>query len=92
MAAATLASPVSLDVVGDVPAGIASERPVGPGEAVRVMTGAPLPPGADAIVPTELTDQPLGAAPLPSRVLVTRPVAPGQHVRRAGEDVLPGRW
>lgn len=87
---ASSTTPVVLAVVGDVPAGAVAERPVGPGQAVRVMTGAPIPPAADAVVPTELTDQPLGEAPLPSRVSVTSPVVPGQHVRRAGEDVRPG--
>ncbi|MGJ6980507.1 molybdopterin molybdotransferase MoeA [Aestuariimicrobium soli] len=80
----------SLRVVGDIPAGATSWPRVGAGEAARIMTGAPLPPGADAVVPVEQTDQPLGDVPLPDRVLVREPVRAGQHVRRGGEDVAPG--
>ena len=52
----------SLRVVGDIPAGATSTPTVGPGEAARIMTGAPMPPGADAVVPVEATDQPMGAS------------------------------
>ncbi|MHA6525768.1 molybdopterin molybdotransferase MoeA [Tessaracoccus sp. G1721] len=79
-----------LRVVGDIPAGATSTPTVGPGEAARIMTGAPMPPGADAVVPVEATDQPMGAAPLPAAVLVTEAATPGRHVRRAGEDVRAG--
>lgn len=79
-----------LRVVGDIPAGASSAPEVGPGEAARVMTGAPLPPGADAVVPVEDTDQPQGDAPLPGVVEVS-PTAPGRHVRRRGEDVSVGQ-
>ena len=47
--------PVRLDVTGDVPAGKAATGTVGPGEAFRIATGAPIPPGADAVVPVEGT-------------------------------------
>ncbi len=80
----------SLRVVGDIPAGATSTPTVGPGEAARIMTGAPMPPGADAVVPVEATDQPMGAAPLPAAVLVTEAATLGRHVRRAGEDVRAG--
>ncbi|MBB1512306.1 molybdopterin molybdotransferase MoeA [Tessaracoccus sp. MC1627] len=79
-----------LSVVGDIPAGATSTPTVGPGEAARIMTGAPMPPGADAVVPVEATDQPMGAAPLPDRVVVSEAAVPGRHVRRAGEDVRAG--
>lgn len=79
-----------LTVVGDVPAGSSSAPAVGPGEAVRIMTGAPMPEGADAVLPVESTDQPRGAAPLPGSVLVRGRVEAGQHVRRAGDDVSAG--
>ena len=49
-AAEVAAAPVTLTVVGTIPAGSPPEPPVGPGEAVRILTGAPLPPGADAVV------------------------------------------
>lgn len=88
--AADLSDGVVLRVIGDVPAGASSAPDVGAGECVRIMTGAPLPPGADSVVPVELTDQPLGDAPLPASVAVREAVSPGRHVRRRGEDVAAG--
>ena len=85
-----LALGTSLRVVGDIPAGTGVLPEVGAGEAARIMTGAPMPPGADAVVPVELTDQPVGAAPLPATVRIAEPVAVGRHVRRRGEDVDVG--
>ncbi|HLT83309.1 MAG TPA: gephyrin-like molybdotransferase Glp [Phototrophicaceae bacterium] len=90
VAGATADAPVALPVVGDAPAGTAHPPAVRAGTAVRIMTGAPLPEGADAVVPVELTDQPPGATDLPARVLVREPVAAGRHVRGRGEDVEPG--
>ena len=78
-----------LRVVGDIPAGASHAPIVGPGETARIMTGAPLPPGADAVVPVEDTDQPLGEAPLSESVVVGA-TSPGRHVRRRGEDVTVG--
>ncbi|MBA2725312.1 MAG: molybdopterin molybdenumtransferase MoeA, partial [Actinobacteria bacterium] len=49
--------PVELKVVGEVRAGAAGDAAIGPGEAVRIMTGAPVPPGADAVVPVEVTSE-----------------------------------
>lgn len=83
-------APVRLHVTGEVPAGSMSDEPVSPGQAVRIMTGAPLPTGADAVVPVELTDQPPGAAPLPAQVLVHELVAEGANIRWAGEDLREG--
>ncbi len=83
-------SPVTLPVVGDVPAGTTDPVTVTPGAAARIMTGAPLPPGADTVVPVELTDQPAGEAELPGRVVIRQPVAAGAHVRHRAEDVGPG--
>lgn len=82
--------PVDLDVVGDVPAGRPPEGALRAGQAMRIMTGAPLPAGADAVVPVEDTDQSPGDTPLPARVRVRAAVGPGRHVRRAGEDVRAG--
>jgi molybdopterin molybdotransferase len=76
--------PCVLPVVGDVAAGPASPLSVQPGLSVRIMTGACMPPGADAVVPVEHTDGGLAQVRID-----TRPT-PGQHVRRAGEDVQPG--
>ncbi|HSN06698.1 MAG TPA: gephyrin-like molybdotransferase Glp [Candidatus Angelobacter sp.] len=84
VAAATPDSPVELPVLGDIAAGALGGARVGAGTAVRIMTGAPVPEGADAVVPVERTD---GGV---DRVLVTSPVPPGAYIRRAGEDVATG--
>ncbi|MBF8193797.1 molybdopterin molybdotransferase MoeA [Nonomuraea sp. K274] len=76
--------PVTLPVTDDVPAGSQELRAVGPGHAVRIMTGAPMPAGADAVVPVEWTDG--GKV----SVRIDRPVQAGNAVRRAGEDVQAG--
>ncbi len=85
-AADTVGAPVTLEVVGTVAAGDDPTVVVGPGQAVRIMTGAPLPEGADAVVMVELTraDERAGT------VVVERPVEPGNHLRGVGEDVRPG--
>ena len=77
-------APVSLAVLGTARAGAAGRSPLGPGQAVRIMTGAPLPEGADAVVPKEAAQD--GGAVV---TLLRRP-APGAHVRRRGEDVRAG--
>lgn len=88
-----------LRVVGDVRAGRPTMLRVGPGEACRVMTGAPLPRGADTVVPYELTrtSDPAGERAIrltelpPAWIEVDEPVAEGRHVRRIGEDVKAGQ-
>ncbi|MGH8985081.1 MAG: molybdopterin molybdotransferase MoeA [Acidimicrobiia bacterium] len=81
------ASPVPLHVVADLPAGPSPEGiTVGAGEAVRIMTGAPLPNGADAIVMVEETER---AGDDGVRIL--REAAPGDHVRAAGGDLVAGQ-
>ena len=82
-------SPVVLPVDGDVPAG-AVPAPLGPGTAQRIMTGAMLPEGADAVVRVEDTDQEPGPRPLPERVEIRVAPRPGLNVRRAGENVGVG--
>ena len=77
-------APVHLPVVGEIGAGQAQLMAMSPGTAVKIMTGAPLPAGADAVVPYEWTDR--GVA----NVRITQPPSKGQHVRRAGEDVTEG--
>jgi molybdopterin molybdotransferase len=84
LAGAAAGSPVCLPVAGDVQAGDAGSDPLPPGSVVRIMTGAPLPAGADAVVPVEWTDG--GVA----QVQVTQAPVPGQFVRRVGEDVRSG--
>jgi molybdopterin molybdotransferase len=77
--------PVELPVVGEVAAGAASDRVLAPGEAIRIMTGAPIPAGADAVVMVEETER-LGD----DRVRINAAVRPGAAVRSAGDDVQPG--
>lgn len=83
-------APVRLVVAGESAASGGDIASVRPGAAVRVMTGGRLPPGADAVVPVESTDQPAGAVPLPSHVRILEAVEPGRHVRRAAEDLAAG--
>ena len=79
--------PVTLRVTGTVRAGMSgAESPVAPGCAVRIMTGAPVPPGADAIVMVEDTD----GTPDGDVVVVNSSAAMNQHIRPAGDDVNPG--
>jgi molybdopterin molybdotransferase len=84
VAAATAEHPVRLPVTEDIPAGRTDPLTLRPGTAHRIMTGAPLPAGATGVVPVEATD---GAT---DTVAIGRAVAPGQHIRRAGEDVTAG--
>jgi molybdopterin molybdotransferase len=84
VAGATEDAPVTLPVAADIPAGRTDTPPLEPGTAHRIMTGAPVPVGADAVVQVEHTD---GGA---ERVRVFRAPAPGTSVRRAGEDVEAG--
>jgi molybdopterin molybdotransferase len=95
--------PAALEVVGDVAAGQAGRLHVGPGQAARIMTGAPLPPGAEAVVPVEWTDGGLGEGPVDGmrarslapegatgHVRVHRPAEARAHVRAQGSDVRAG--
>ncbi len=84
VASASPTNPVLLPVVGDIPAGSSAMQRLAPGTAVRIMTGAPLPAGADAVVQVELTDG--GVA----KVSINGAVPAGRHVRRGGDDVLRG--
>jgi molybdopterin molybdotransferase len=84
VAAATEESPVHLPVVGEIGAGQATLMAMSPGTAVKIMTGAPVPAGADSIVPYEWTDR--GVA----NVVITQAPELGQHVRPAGQDVAVG--
>jgi molybdopterin molybdotransferase len=83
-AGAAEGSPARLRVLEDVPAGRVASSAVVPGTALRIMTGAPLPRGADAVVPVEDT------AASPGEVEVRRPVRPRANVRLEGEDVAAG--
>jgi molybdopterin molybdotransferase len=76
--------PVSLPVADDIPAGRVDVAPLAPGTVHRIMTGAPLPPGADAVVMVEDTDR--GT----ETVRISAAATPGAHIRRRGEDVSEG--
>jgi molybdopterin molybdotransferase len=95
--------PAVLSVIGDVAAGEGDLPVVERGQAARIMTGAALPPGAEAVVPVEWTDGGLGGGPVETmsarsldprgavgEVRVHRPVERGQHVRPRGSDVRAG--
>ena len=81
---ASAAHPIVLSVVADLAAGTTLNPRIGAGEAARIMTGAPFPDDADAVVPLEVTDH--GT----QTVAITEPPLPAAHIRRAGEDVRAG--
>jgi molybdopterin molybdotransferase len=83
-AAATGAAPARLAVAGRVAAGAIAERPLTAGEAFRIFTGAPMPDGADGVIPQEDVHEENGA------LLVPRPVRAGEFVRPRGEDMRAG--
>jgi molybdopterin molybdotransferase len=82
----TAGAPVELDVVGSIMAGHVLDAPLGPGQAARIMTGAPLPPGADAVVMVEQTEALTDGA----RVRIEHVAAVGEFVRSPGRDVAVG--
>ncbi len=86
VASDTTGAPVTLDVVGTVAAGSAADQPLSAGQAMRIMTGAPMPPGADAVVMVERTRHDEATATVEIEIAVPA----GNHVRGAGEDVMPG--
>lgn len=94
VASASAENPIALDVVGDLPAGSAEDPRFGRGQAVRIMTGAPVPQDADAIVPFEDTAGGL-ADSLGGIRVVAAPRARHAHIRpraeeyRAGDEILP---
>ena len=83
-ASAASDSPVSLRISGEIPAGEGKEFSLMPGEALRIMTGAPMPPGADAVVPKENTET------RETTVLINNEAQKGEYVRLIGEDITKG--
>ncbi len=85
-------APIRLRVVADIPAGSFPDIRLQTGQAARIMTGAPLPEGADAVAPVEdtnhYTEQP--GQDLPDEVLVNRAVKAGTYVRKMGSDLQSG--
>ena len=90
-------SPVRLDIVADIPAGSPTDVTVQPGQAARIMTGAPLPAGADAVVPVEDTDfapnltSALPVTPVPTQVMIYHGARAGSSIRLRGQDVRAGQ-
>jgi molybdopterin molybdotransferase len=82
---ADVTGPVELEVIETVPAGHFPRKPVGPGQATRIFTGAPLPEGADGVIRQEDTE------PLPkNRVAIRNARDAGKNLRRRGEDIRKG--
>ncbi len=84
VASASTEHPVTLPVEAEAPAGDTTSRTLSPGRVIKIMTGALLPAGAEAVVPVEWTD---GGS---ERVTITRPAGQGHAIRRAGDDARPG--
>jgi molybdopterin molybdotransferase len=76
--------PVRLEVIEDLPAGFISKKKLERGKAIRIMTGAPIPKGADAVIPVEETKKEEGS------VLIFKAAAIGENIRKSGEDVKKG--
>ena len=95
-AGASAEAPVTLRVIGELAAGYLFEGAVEPGTAVRIMTGAPMPSGADAVVPFEETDEQAGRSfgsfsKSRDSVGIMKAAMSGANVRRAAEDVRRGQ-
>ncbi len=87
IAADTITVPATLKVTEMLGAGHATDREVKPGEAIKIMTGAPMPKGADAVVPVEMTTD----GEEPDTVVIVEAARAGQYVRVAGEDLQTGK-
>jgi molybdopterin molybdotransferase len=77
-------NPLPLAIVGEVLPGRPFPGQVAPGQAVRIMTGAPIPAGVDAVLPVEQATEEGGI------LRITEPISPGRHIGRRGEDIAPG--
>ena len=81
-------NPLEFGVIGEALPGRPFAGSVGPGQAVRIMTGAPIPDGTDAVLPAESAEE--IADGKATKVRVTEPIPPGRHGGRRGEDVTVG--
>ena len=90
LASASAESPVELDVIAEVPAGAWFDGEIGEGQCVRIMTGAPLPESADAVVKSEIVDIVAGDGREGSRVAFSKPTEVGSNIRSAGEEAHAG--
>ncbi len=84
VSAASRAAPVALEIIEEIAAGSISRRALGPGQASRIMTGAPLPEGADTVVPIE------DVRATSTRVEILASIEKGDHVRPRGDDIEAG--
>ena len=84
IAKATRDHPIRLEVVEDLPAGFISKKVLQKGQAIRIMTGAPIPRGSDAVIPVEET------AKEGNEAVIFKAAVPGDCIRKAGEDVKKG--
>ena len=93
LAEAAPASPRTLSVVADIPAGSSPDVTLTPGQAARIMTGAPMPKGADAVIPVEETDfhNRSPGTPAPKKVTIYQALQSGDYVRPQGTDVQTGQ-
>ncbi len=82
--------PTTLQVIEDIPAGHLPRETIRYGQASRIMTGAPLPNGADTVVPIELTADQQNTPTLPPTITILEAVNYGSNIRQAGEDVQAG--
>ncbi|MBI4726501.1 molybdopterin molybdotransferase MoeA [candidate division TA06 bacterium] len=87
VATASPENPVALQVIEDVPAGKVAVKSLKPGQAIRIMTGAQIPEGAEAVVPVELTSKGIQN----TEVRILKAVKQGANIRRQGEDVTSGQ-
>ena len=90
---ASKTNPTTLNVTMDIPAGVFPTKTLQRGEAARIMTGAPIPDGADAVIPVEDTDadfSKLGDATLPETVKYYEPTQSGNNIRQIGENIKVG--
>lgn len=86
-------NPVRLRVIGDVAAGYVADKSVGPGTAMRIMTGAPIPRGADTVVRFEETSEGVEARTSEAdrtQVRILKEIPRGENIRHAGEDISEG--
>lgn len=91
---ATRQTPITLQVIMDITAGTLPQQPLKSGTCARIMTGAPLPEGADSVIPVELTSAKWSNdpnAPLESQVTLFASVKPADNVRPIGENILAGQ-
>jgi len=76
--------PVRLEVIEDLPAGFISKKKIERGKSIRIMTGAPIPKGGDAVIPVEETKKEDGS------VFIFKAACLGENIRKCGEDVKKG--